>query len=272
MSDRHIPPESLLHRGVGMVEFFDLSEGELANLQPLIDQFAQEGRDRFSFHAPIARPQEFPYSGVTCFYLSEDDDLRELSFDILGRSLAAAAEWGAEYVVTHLSYGPTDSKDPDRADELAQSACRRMAEMSANAEIPLDLEFAAYTDSFNRAERFAQIIEPWDELGICLDVGHAFVGAAIRERDFYSDLDALLPKVRSAHLWNSLGAEHTALYGHTPLHPSQRPAEGWIDIEAVLDKLLIKDNSVNLVFEYPIDRVTEKIQEGYDWVETYSVA
>ena len=261
-----IPPEFLLHRGVGMVEFFDLPEAEMEDLQPLIDRFSAEGRDRFSFHAPVTRPPEFSYSGVTCFFLSEDQKLRELSFELLSATVDAAKLWGADYVVTHLTYGPADSKDSSVADALAVEACRRIAEMSAHAEVPIDLEFAAYTDSFHGPARFTEIVDGHAELGVCIDIGHVSIGADLRGRDFLDDLDALLPKTRSAHLWNTLGAEHTAQNHHTPLHPSQKPEDGWIDIEGVLDKLLIQDNFMDLVFEYPVNQVTEEIQAGYDWV------
>mgnify|MGYP001197431603 FL=1 len=266
MGDMKVPPEFLLHRGVGLVEFFDLPETELDDLQPLIDRFAAEGRERFSFHAPIARPEEFNHSGVTCFFLSEDEKRRETSFDLLGMTMELAGRWQADYVVTHLTYGPTDCKDPELAYVLAVEACHRIADMSSSVGIPVDLEFAAYTDSFNDPLHLTEIVSDRPELGICVDIGHVSIGATLRGRDFYDDIDALLPETRSAHLWNTLGAEHTAQHHHTPLHPSQNSKNGWIDVEFVIDKILTKDKSIDLVFEYPVDNVTEDIQAGYDWV------
>ncbi|OHC74668.1 MAG: hypothetical protein A3G18_06775 [Rhodospirillales bacterium RIFCSPLOWO2_12_FULL_58_28] len=257
---------ALIHRGLNRVEFFDLTTGEADGLQDILDSMAGEGRRRFSFHAPVIRPDYFPHSGVTCFFLNEDEAKRQLSFRLLDHTMEAARRWGAEYVVTHLTFGPTDSKDQATALRLAGDACRRMAGMSRDYGIPLDLEFAAYSNAFNRADLFAEAVAPHPELGVCIDVGHAFLGAIRRQRDYLEDIAALAPRTRSLHLWNSLGEEHTKRHHHTPLHPSQKPDEGWIDIEKTMALVLHENPRVNIIYEYPVDAVTTEIQEGYDWI------
>lgn len=257
---------SLIHRGLGRAEFFDMTAQEMAGLQDILDSMAAEGRGRFSFHSPIHRPAYFPYSGVTCFFLNEDREKRELSFRLLERSMELAKEWGAQYVVSHLTFGPTDSKDAKTAEALAAKACMRMAELSRVYAMPLDVEFAAYTDSFNGAALFAETVGKHPGLGVCIDVGHTFLGALNHGRSYLDDIAALAPAARSLHLWNSLGPEHTKQNHHTPLHPSQDPKDGWIDIEGTL-KLVHQENPrLNVIFEYPVKEVTAEIQEGYDWV------
>lgn len=260
------PPAALLHRGIEHVEFFDLSVPQFADLRTLIDRFADEGRTTFSFHTPVVRPAEFQDPGIACFYLCENEERRERSFRLLGATLAEARRWGAEYAVTHLTYGPTDCRDAETAEALAKSACRRMAEMSAAAGVRLDIEFAAYSDGFHQADRFAEIVGSHPELGICIDIGHLFIGAALRNRDFYSDLDFLRPAARSMHLWNTKGPDHHDEYGHTPLHPGQDPGDGWIDVEKTLRRVLHNNDAIQLVFEYPVDEVSPEIQAGYDWI------
>lgn len=257
---------ALIHRGLNRVEFFDLTASELDGLQAVLDSLAGEGRSRFSFHAPVIRPDYFPHSGVTCFFLNEDEAKRQLSFRLLGHTMATAKQRGAEYVVSHLTFGPTDSKDPATAAKLADDACRRMAEMSRNYGLPLDLEFAAYSNAFNRADLFAEAVSRRPELGVCIDIGHTFLGAIRRQRDYLEDIAALAPHTRSLHLWNSLGEEHTKRHHHTPLHPSQKPSEGWIDIENTMALVLHENPQVNIIYEYPVDAVTPEIQEGYDWI------
>lgn len=266
MADKRTPPESLLHRGLGHVEFFDLAPRQLENLGPLLEAFSREGRESFSFHAPAARPEEFPYSGVTCFFLCEDAKKRELSFRLLGHTVAAARRWKAAYVVTHLTFGKTDTRNPRTAEHLAAEACRRIAEMSAATGVPVDIEFASYSDGFHRPDLFLETVSRHPELGVCIDIGHAFLGALARERDYLDDVAVLALGARSLHLWNTTGPEHTRRHHHTPLHPSQRVEEGWLDVKRIMETVLAQNPKVHVVFEYPVADVTPEIQAGYDWV------
>ncbi len=262
----HPPAESLIHRGLGRVEFFDLAPERLADLGSLLEEMKAEGREKFSFHAPIARPDWFPYSGVTCFFLCEDEVKREISFRLLGETLSAAKRWGAEYVVCHLTFGPTDSKDEGTARKLAEAALARFAAMSRESGIPIDVEFAAYSDSFHRPEIFVELVGAHPELGVCLDVAHAYIGSQRRERDYWSDIETLAAKARSAHLWNTRGADDARTNGHWPLHPSQSQKDGWIDIERVIDILVGINPNMSLIFEYPVISVTPEVDKGYHWV------
>jgi hypothetical protein len=51
-----------------------------------------------------------------------------------------------------------------------------------------------------------------------------------------------------------------------PLHPSQSPADGWIDVPAAMQTVLAHNPGVHIIFEYPVESVTPRIQEGYDWI------
>jgi len=266
MGVERVPAERLLHRGLDHVEFYDLPAAEVDDMTDLIGAFAAERRDSFSLHAPVGRGDDFPWAGVTCFYLCEDADRRALSFRTLRRAVDAAARWGATHVVTHLTFGVYDSKDAGTAERLAHEACARMADMSRDAGVPIDVEFGAYTDTFHEPRQFLNAIADHAELGICVDVGHAGLGAMIRERRFLDDVRVLAARARSLHLWNTLGVAHWKEHHHTPLHPSQRPAGGWLDIEGAVRAVLERAPGCCIVFEYPVEHVTAEIQEGYDWI------
>ncbi len=260
------PAARLVHRGLGRVELFDLSAGDMAALSSTFSALAAEGYERLSFHAPLTRAHDFPYAGETCFFLNEDPALRALSFRILDRTLALAAEWGAEHVVTHLTYGPTDTGDEALAARLAAEACARIAGSSRDRGVPVHIEFAAYTNTFHRPDQFLAVLEPHPEVGLCLDIGHAYLGSQARGRDYFADLAALAPHAGSVHLWNTKGRAHNRTHGHTPLHPSQSAADGWIDVARSLAIILEASPAAAIVFEYPIDTLTPRIQAGYDWV------
>jgi sugar phosphate isomerase/epimerase len=262
---RH-PEARLIHRGMGRTEFFDLSPEQFASLDAILAGLRAEGRNRFSFHVPVVRPDYFPHDAIQCFFLSDDENRREDSFRLLADTLELARVRDAEYAVCHLTYGRTDTRDPAMARRLARNACTRMAAMSRAAGVPLDLEFAAYTDSFHEPGPFLDALAPFAELGVCVDIGHIFLGAQRRGRDYLDDIAALAPRARSMHLWNTTGPECHARHHHVPLHPSQRPEDGWVDVPRALAAVLHRNPDARLVCEYPVDSITPAIQEGYDWV------
>ncbi len=259
----------LLHRGLGRAELFDFLPEDLAGGSALRAQLEAEGLQRLSFHAPMPRPGYFAFPGVACFYLCEDEWRRELSFSLLEDTLRAAADMRAEYVVTHLTYGRTDTLDPVRARRLAHAACARIGALARRYDVPVNIEYAAYTGAFHDPQAFVDVVAEHGELGLCIDTGHAAIGAQMRGRDYLDDIRALAPLARAMHLWNTRGEAHYRTHGHTPLHPAQAPAEGWIDIEAALDIVLAHNPQVAIVFEYPVAEVDATIRAGYEWIAAH---
>lgn len=253
----------LLHRGIRHVEFFDYPSNAMDALRETYKKLEASGFKGLSFHVPMPRPSSYPYSGVACFFLNENRQLRELSYLVVEETLRHARSWNADFVVTHLTYGKTDTADPLLAKELAQKACKRFSELSHRYNIPVNIEYAAYSNAFNRPEQFIEATSQYRELGICLDVGHAMIGSRLHKRDYFDDINILAPYSRSMHLWNTKGADQA----HIPLHPSQLPQDGWIDMERTLEIILARNPGIAVVFEYPVVKVTPEIQSGYDWVE-----
>jgi predicted deacylase len=88
------------------------------------------------------------------------------------------------------------------------------------------------------------------------------LGARMHGRDYLADIGALAPYARAMHLWNTRGED----FSHTPLHPSQSPAYGWIDLERTLETVVAANPQIAIVFEYPVEELTPDIQAGYDWI------
>lgn len=256
-----------LHKGLGRVEAFDYAREGLGQLKDLLTSFYKEGIKGFSFHAPVPRPEYFPFPGVTSFLLNEDPANRQLSLCLFEDTLKQAREWDADYVVCHITYKPTDTQDERMATKLAEQACRRLAEMSSAYGVPIHAEFTSYSNAFHKPNQFIETVGAHRELGICIDMGHAFLGAQQRGRNYLEDIEALAPYTRSMHLWNARDFEHYKRHGHLPLHPSQKPHEGWIDVEKVLEAVLSANPKVKIIFEYPAKEVTREVQEGFDWVK-----
>ncbi len=255
-------PACYLHRGIGCVELFDFPMEAMETLKREIEEFRHNGYARLSFHSPMPRPVSFTDTGVACYYLHDDPKMRQLSFEMLKHTFQHAWLWQADYIVTHLTYGKTDTKDSALAVELAETACERIAAMSRDFGLPVNIEFAAYTSSFNQARGFINIVSQYPELGICIDTGHTMLGARLNNRDYFEDVQTLAPWTRSMHLWNTLGDSSE----HIPLHPGQTPAAGWIDLERTLEIVLARNPDIDIVFEYPVVEVDHNIRSGYDWI------
>lgn len=255
-------PANRIHEGLGRSELYDFAPDRLPEAR---EAAARDGRP-FSVHSPLWRPAGFPFRAVAVFFLSPDAGRRELSFALVEETLAEARAWGAEYVVTHLNW-VEDVEEEAEAERLAEEAARRMACLSERHGLPVHLECGGYTGGFHRPEQFSALAGRFPGLGLCLDLGHLSLVAGLRGRSLFRDLELLAPRARSVHLWNTKGLEHYREHHHVPVHPSQRPADGWIDIERALGIVLEGNPACPLIFEYvwpPSDEAW--VREGMAWV------
>jgi sugar phosphate isomerase/epimerase len=256
------PPANKIHQGLGRSEVFDFAAERLSSLR---ESLALDGRP-FSIHSPLCRPRDYPHPAVAVFFLSHAPDRRELSFRQVEETLAEAQRWGADYIVTHLNW-QEDSEDRAEAERLAAEAGRRLSDLSARFGIEIHLECGGYAGAFHYAEQFAALASEYPRLGLCLDIGHLWLIAQQRWRSFHRDLEVLAPHARSMHLWNTHDLDHYRRHHHSPLHPSQRPRDGWIDVERVLALVLEENPECRLIFEYhwsPWE--TEWVREGMVWI------
>ncbi|HHT9134221.1 MAG TPA: sugar phosphate isomerase/epimerase family protein [Candidatus Avalokitesvara rifleensis] len=250
-----------IHHGQGRCEVFDYPREGLAGLK----KFLNEQKLPFSFHAPLIRPHYFPYSGVTSFFINDDEEKRKLSFELMKQSAKDARDWGAEYMVCHLTYRE-DTEDAEKAWPMAYQAAEYLSELTETTGVPIHIEFAGYAGAFCKPEHFVEVISRYPNLGICIDTGHASNCAQLYGRNYLNDIETMAPYARSMHLWNTKSIEHWRKHGHVPLHPSQCPTEGWVDIEKTLEITLNHNKDLKLIHEYRIANMADEIAEGFGWI------
>jgi sugar phosphate isomerase/epimerase len=262
------PPANRIHEGLGRSELFDFAPARLPGAREWL------GRERrpFSIHAPLVRPPGFAGEPVAVFFLSEDRARRQSSFALVEATLGQAREWGAEYVVAHLNWRE-DSDDLGTAERLADDAAARLSGLSEEYGVPVHLECGGYTGAFHRPEQWSALARQFPALGLCLDIGHLALVARLRGRAPERDLEVLAPHARSIHLWNTRGPDHYRAHHHVPVHPSQRPADGWIDIPRALGIVLGARPGCPLIFEYAWAPAEEAwAREGMAWVAALAAA
>lgn len=253
-----------IHHGQGRLEVFDYPQQRLNELRTFLNQ----QKLPFSFHAPLVRPHYFPYSGVTSFFINDDADRRVLSFKLTEQSAREASEWGAEYMVCHLTYRE-DTNDRKKAWRLAYQAAEYLSELVDSTGVPIHIEFAGYAGAFREPVHLVELVSRYPNLQICIDTGHAFICSQLWGRSYLKDIEAMAPYAGSMHLWNTKNLEHWRKHGHVPLHPSQNPEAGWIDIVRTLEITLGYRKDLKLIHEYRIEdgHMHSEIKEGFDWIQ-----
>ncbi|EOC99300.1 sugar phosphate isomerase/epimerase family protein [Caldisalinibacter kiritimatiensis] len=219
---------------------------------------------KITYHAPVFHQTD----PTVTYYLNSNKRLREATFEILEINLDMARSMPTDHFIVHFTSKNSDDKiDDNELYSLAEDSAKRLNELSKKYKMPIHLEYAGYNNRFYKPKDWVQLISKYDNLGICLDVGHFYISCQLNNMDYFTELDRMLPVIESMHLWNTRGLEDIKKYGHIPVHPSQRTEEGWIDIENTLKLVLSYNRDINIVFEPDFNYGDIKYaQEGINWV------
>lgn len=254
----------LLHTGLDRYEVFDFQEDKLQKLR----EFINKKKLPYSFHVPFFRPLYFPYVGVSTFFFNENPKKRELSFQLINSTMHYAKRWKADFVVSHLNW-KEDSKNKRITLKLANDTASRFSELLDKHNLPVNVEFGGYSGYFHKPGQFVEFVKNHDLLGICIDIGHAYLVSKIRNRDFYKDIEIMAPYTKSIHVWNTKGLDHCKKHNHVPVHPSQKARDGWIDTKKALEIIMSCNKNCDIIFEYDhtyYDNILGEIKEGMEWV------
>jgi sugar phosphate isomerase/epimerase len=255
--------ERALNLALHGCETFDFAPDDLGALYERLLTFPA-----FSIHAPLPTPCDYPGRAATSFLLDPDAQKRQATLQMLSRTIQVAAEWGALYVVVHFGGLHSDGMSRPEVLELADHTAAQLNAWAEERGVPLHLEYAAYNPSFATPEDLADLVARYSHLCVCLDIGHARIGAEMLGIDERDAVQLLAPHTRSMHMWTTRGREDVRRYRHVPVHPALTPADGWIDIPRVLDAVLTAQPDCAIVFEpdsiYPVDAAWQ--DEGVAWV------
>ncbi|MCS6801177.1 MAG: sugar phosphate isomerase/epimerase family protein [Chloroflexota bacterium] len=235
--------------GLKRAELFVFSREEL----PEVRRALEEQGARFSVHTPVPRPRDYPYPLTWTFLNYADAERRDLYFSLVQETVECAADLGAEYVVVHYP-GPITKACEEiglaRLFEIANESADRLAELSARTGVPIHLEGFGPSPFLN-SEFILRVLERHPNLAYCFDVAHNHIADQRADLTYYEFLEALLPRLGSVHLWQTRSYEDYIVYRHLPLHPSQTPEEGWVDIERVVRTIHRAQPTVPFVMESP---------------------
>jgi sugar phosphate isomerase/epimerase len=236
--------ERALNPALHGCETFDFAPTDLCALRERVRGFSA-----FSVHAPLPTPPDYPGRAVTSFLLDPDPQKRRTSLEMLQRTIQVASEWGALYVVVHFAGLHSDGLSRASVVDLARDTAMQLNAWAKQCDQPLHLEYAAYNPSFATPQDLVACVSHHSHLHICLDIGHARVGAEILGIDVWDVVQTLAPYTASMHLWTTRGQEDVRRYHHVPVHPSLKHADGWIDVPGMLEAVLTHNRDCAIVFE-----------------------
>ena len=258
-------PFASIMPGIDRVEICDFPQHSL----PKLRSFLKEMGLRYSVHFPLHTPDWYPFFSIRGLGTHPDPPARELHFRLLKHNLNLLDNWQAEYMVLHFNDNrPADDVDlnPAKVETIVHDSAERLNQLSMEHGLPIFLEYQPRGRFFRHPYQFAELAAAYPSLGICLDTGKLARYAWETDRAPVDVAREIAPYTRSMHVWNTQpGLEQ---YGHIMPHPSQDPAQGWIDLEAIVSIVLEAHPTCPVVVEphFMYNDSEKYYQEGMAWI------
>ena len=193
-------------------------------------------------------------------------------FQLVEETMKTAEVFGAEYVVVHFPVTPTTGVN---GLSLAQQkaidwdSAQHQAEFSERHRIPIHLEGFG-PSPFLTVDFLNEVAGRFRCLQYCFDTGHMHIASQRDGFDLYDFARRLAPNIGSVHIWNNRDIQDYVTFGHIPVHPAQKPEDGWVDVARVLRMIVPSNPGCRVIFEsgmrYPESLGAHDFREGVEWV------
>jgi sugar phosphate isomerase/epimerase len=259
--------QAIVQNGLRRGEFYNIPHDELPELRRRITQHNLAT----SVHAPLERLSWYPSPPTFTFLCEADEGRRQLSLRMIEETMKQSHDLGAEYVVVHFPSPCSNDGEVnyDEAFDIAWHSAELLADVSHQYRIPIHIEGFGPSPFLN-VDFLTRVITEFPLLHYCFDTGHMHIQSLQFSFDLYDFARDMAPHVGSLHLWNSRGIEDYISYRHIPVHPSQKPDEGWGDIARVLQLVLSQNSECAIILEsslhYPEQLGGHDVGEGVAWV------
>jgi sugar phosphate isomerase/epimerase len=257
--------EGIIENGLSRGEFYNFTKEELPALERQILRY----KLKMSIHAPLVRLDWYPDPPTWSFLCNVSKEDRNLTMKMIVGTVEQADDFGAEYVVVHFPTSCSDAagESQQKLLNIAWKSCDQLAELSAKRDIPIHIEGVGASPFLN-AELLCQMLGEYPVLRYCFDTGHMQLASQEAGFDLYAFAEQITPYVGSIHLWNTRSHDDYKTFHHIPVHPSQNPEEGWVDIARVL-KILAQAHAIILesAYKYPEALGNYDYRDGVKWVK-----
>ncbi|WP_246477979.1 sugar phosphate isomerase/epimerase family protein [Saccharothrix ecbatanensis] len=200
--------DGLLEYGPQIVEFYTYPPAAI----PVISEFCADNGIVPALHTPTPHP-----TGITRYCpTGPDPDEAEAAAVAMEATVRCAAELAAQHVVVHFPT-PYPPHPADAFDRFAGPFLDFAAVLAREHGVTVLLENLTPNTHCSSAEQYAKVLDGWPDLGLCLDVGHAFLRAGPDEVLAFADLVG--DRIKSVHLYDT----DPDVPGH---HPYPAPGHG----------------------------------------------
>lgn len=221
---------------------------------------------KVSYHAPVFHQADPKLT----YYLNSNFRLREATFEILEINLRMAKSLPTEHLIVHFTSSsmPEENITDSEIKYLAKRSAKRINMLSKEYDLPIYLEYTSNNHRFVLPDDFIEVVKDYKNLGLSIDLGHLDLVCKKYKLDYFTELEKLLPYTKVIYAWNIPPVGSIDHQGFIPVHPSQSPEDGWLDIERTLNLALSYDEDMYIIFEPNFDyRGREYFEEGVAWVK-----
>jgi len=251
-----------------------LKRGELHNFPqdeiPKLKKEIARHNIAMSIHAPLLKPDWYPYPPTWTFLCDIDKQRKELGLRMTELSLQQASDYDTDYVVVHFPSKVDESNGAGQEElyAITMDSCYQIDKLSEKYGIEVHIEGFG-PNPFLNSEFLTGLFGQFPKLKYCYDTGHLNMESKQRGLDLYAFARDLAEHIGSIHIWNNRCVDDYIKYRHIPIHPSQKPEEGWVDIESILKILWPKVKAVifESAYDYPEALGGHNYKEGVQWVK-----
>jgi sugar phosphate isomerase/epimerase len=261
--------ERLLNNSLSRGEFYHYPAPDILVLKQALTAYGIAA----SIHTPLVRPYWYPDPPTWAYLCDADEPNRNLNLALVEWTLGGAVDLGAEYIVVHF---PSPGDEAAQAlsykeqEAIARESVGQLAELSRRYGVPIHLEGFGPSPFLNTGF-LSQVLSEHENLRYCFDTAHTYISSQRDGFDYYEFAAEMSPYLGSVHLWQTRHIDDYLAYRHIPVHPSQHPKDGWLDVPRVLDLLLGECPDCVVIFEsgyhYPKELGNHNLSEGVEWVK-----
>jgi sugar phosphate isomerase/epimerase len=233
-------------------QHFDYTERE--DVRELCDWFRSNQLKPFSMHAPLFPDREMGRAGAPSVNLIHPEKSRRIdAMDEIKRALEAAEQIPFKHLIVHL--GEREDTWSQRTIDYALTALEHLGAFARALGVKLLVE--NLTNDVTTPEHLVTILElgHLDNVGICLDLGHAHITIGIPEA-----VTVLGERIVSLHAHDNHGAKDEHLW----------PGDGSIDWQDTARRLqaLAKPPAAVLEISYSLGdtpaTIPDRIRSSFD--------
>ena len=219
---------------------------------------------KLSYHAPVFHQTD----PTITYYINSNFRLREATFEILEINLKMAQALPTDYVVIHLAGSVAEDNITDAEMQYyAKLSVKRINMLSEEYELPIVIEYTAHNTRFDRPDDFIEVIKDYPKISLCIDLAHLSSTCQLYGLDYFTELEKMLPYAKAINAWTGTSRESMKTHKYIPVHPSQDPNEGWIDIEKTINLALSYNEDMYIIFEPNFEyKGQEYFEEGVNWI------